>query len=141
MISFLLGDNLIFLMTNYPYYPKQLSSIIFIPVLIYIFFNRIYEKKLFPIFLTLILISFINQSSINLIIAGLMIFVFLIIEIKWEVIKIKIIRILIPLIITTFFFYFYLAEFYFTPTGVISNYSNNLSINASAEGPYYDQII
>ncbi len=141
VISFLLGDNLIFLMTNYPYYPKQLSSIIFIPVLIYIFFTRIYEKKLFPIFLTLILISFINQSSINLIIAGLMIFVFLIIEIKWEVIKIKIIRILIPLIITTFFFYFYLAEFYFTPTGVISNYSNNLSINASAEGPYYGQII
>lgn len=141
VISFLFGENLVLLMTNYPYYPKHFSSIIFIPILIYIFFTRIYEKKLFPIFLTLILITFINQSSINLIISGLMIFVFLIIEIKWRIIKIKITNLFIPLIFIILFFYFYLSVFYFSQTGVISSYSNNLSINSSTEGPYYGQII
>ena len=141
VISFFFGDNLIFLMTNYPYYPKQFFKYNFYTnINLYLFYLRIYEKKLFPIFLTLILISFINQSSIHLIIAGMMIFVFLIIEIKWEIVKIKNNKHINSINFNYILFYFYL-EFYFTPTGVISNYSNNLSINASVKGPYYGQII
>jgi hypothetical protein len=139
--SFIFGDNLIFLMTNYPYYPKIFSSTIFIPILIYIFFTKIYEKKFFFIFLTLIFISFINQSSINLTILALMVIVFLIIEPKLIIIKKKAVYLFIPLFFSTLLFYLYLADFYFSQSGVLSNYTNDLSINASANGPYYGEII
>ncbi len=139
--SYFLGDNLIFLMSNYPYYPKIFSTMIFVPVLIYIFFTRIFEKKLFIIFFTLILVTYINQSSINLIISTFVIIVFLISEKNFHIIKMKAINLCIPLLFATLFFYFHLSDFYFTQTGVISNYSDNLLINAREKGPYYGHII
>ena len=128
-------------MSTLPYYPKIFSSLIFVPILIYIFFSKIYTKNLFPIFLTIILIAFINQSSINITISGLLVFTFLFLEIDKNILFKKITNILLPLAIVVLFVYYYLSGFYFEEDGVISTYSNDLSINASKEGPYFGQII
>ena len=140
IISFILRDNLVNYMTTLPYYPKIFSSLIFIPTLIYIFLTGIYKIKLFPIFLTLIFIAYINQSSINIIISSILVFAFLILEIERNIFLKKVKNILIPLVAVILFGYFYLSGFYFEKTGVISTFSDDLSINANAEGPYFGQI-
>ena len=141
VLSFAIRGNLIYYMSSLPYYPKIFSSIIFIPALIYIFFTRLYLKKFFPILLTLIFVTYLNQSSINMVISGVLIFVFMILEIEKNALIKKVINILIPFVIVVLFSYFYLSGFYFEKTGVVSNFSDNLSINASNEGPYSGLVI
>ena len=140
VLSFLIRDNLIYYMSSLPYYPKIFSSVIFIPALIYIFFSRLYLRKFFPIFLIFIFITYLNQSSINIVISGILIFAFLILEIKKNILIAKVINIFIPYVIVVLFGYFYLSGFYFEKSGVISTFSNDLSINASNDGPYFGHV-
>ena len=127
-------------MSSLPYYPKIFSSVIFIPALIYIFFSRLYLRKFFPIFLIFIFITYLNQSSINIVISGILIFAFLILEIKKNILIAKVINIFIPYVIVVLFGYFYLSGFYFEKSGVISTFSNDLSINASYDGTYFGHV-
>ena len=113
--SYFLGDNLIFFNVKLSLLPKNFFYNDFVPVLIYIFFLQEYlKKKLFKIFFTLILVTYINQSSINLIISTFVIIVFLISEKNFHIIKMKAINLCIPLLFATLFLFLFIRFLFYS---------------------------
>jgi hypothetical protein len=130
-LSSVSGTGLINLMIDYPSYPKIFSALIYIPTFIYIFFSNIYKKNFFPIVLFMIFLSFINHSSLNLVLLSILVLGFILVDIKIKIIVNKIWKIIIPFLVTIFFVYFYLLDFYQTPSGTLSTFTSDLTLNKS----------